>query len=135
LTIDFDAMLITSHSEKERAAGNYNGGYGFHPLHACADQTQEALGAMPGPGNAGANTAAHHRVVLERALAQIPVQHIESIKILVRADRAGATDELADRCDEGNMRFSFGYDLTDPVRGAVLDTPEHASVPALDHVS
>jgi hypothetical protein len=30
LTIDVDATLITAHSEKERAAGNYKGGYGFH---------------------------------------------------------------------------------------------------------
>ena len=33
LTIDVDATLITAHSEKEQAAGNYKGGYGFHPLH------------------------------------------------------------------------------------------------------
>ena len=32
LTIDVDATLITAHSEKEGAAGNYKGGYGFHPL-------------------------------------------------------------------------------------------------------
>ena len=31
LTIDVDATLITAHSEKEQAAGNYKGGYGFHP--------------------------------------------------------------------------------------------------------
>jgi len=32
LTIDVDATLITAHSEKENAAGNYKGGYGFHSL-------------------------------------------------------------------------------------------------------
>ena len=32
LTIDVDATLITAHSEKEQAAGNYKHGYGFHPL-------------------------------------------------------------------------------------------------------
>jgi hypothetical protein len=37
LTIDVDAPLITSHSEKEGATGNYKGGYGFHPLQAYAD--------------------------------------------------------------------------------------------------
>ena len=36
LTIDVDATLITAHSEKESAAGNYKGGYGFHPLQAYA---------------------------------------------------------------------------------------------------
>src|SRR5207253_1201187 len=54
LTIDIDATLITAHSEKEHASGNYKGGYGFHPLHAYADETREALGAMLRPGNAGA---------------------------------------------------------------------------------
>jgi hypothetical protein len=31
LTLDVDATLITAHSEKEKTAGNYKGGYGFHP--------------------------------------------------------------------------------------------------------
>jgi Transposase DDE domain group 1 len=132
LTIDIDATLITAHSEKEHAAGNYKGGYGFHPLQAYADETREALGAMLRPGNAGANTAADHKTVLDLALAQIPVEHIEQIEILVRADRAGATHELADYCREGRMRFSFGYDLTDTVRQAILETPEDGWVPALD---
>ena len=116
LTIDVDATLITAHSEKEGAAGNYKGGYGFHPLHAYGDETREALGAMLRPGNAGANTAADHVTVLDRALAQIPAKYIESLQILVRADSAGATHELADHCQEGNMRFSFGYELTESVR-------------------
>ena len=58
LTIDLDATLITAHSEKEQAAGNYKGGFGFFPLMAYADQTHEGLAAMLRPGNAGANTAA-----------------------------------------------------------------------------
>jgi hypothetical protein len=132
LTIDIDATLITAHSDKENAAGNYKGGYGFHPLSAYADQTREGLGAILRPGNAGANTAADHVTVLDLALAQIPAEYIESIEILVRADRAGATHELADYCREGRMRFSFGYDLTDTVRQAILETPENAWVPALD---
>jgi Transposase DDE domain group 1 len=132
LTIDLDATLITSHSEKEGAAGTYKGGYGFHPLHAYGDQTREALGAILRPGNAGANTAADHKTVLDLALAQIPVEYVENLEILVRADRAGATHELADHCRDANMWFSFGYDLTDTVRAAILETPEDAWVPALD---
>jgi len=132
LTIDIDATLISSHSEKEGATGNYKGGYGFHPLGAYADQTREALGAILRPGNAGANTAADHKLVLDRALEQIPVGYIEEIEILVRADRAGATHELADYCRDANMRFSFGYDLTDTVRQAILETSVDAWVPALD---
>ena len=132
LTIDIDATLITTHSEKEKAAGNYKGGYGFFPLQAYADQTREALGAMLRPGNAGANTAADHKTVLDRALAQIPAEYIESLEILVRADSAGATHGLVDYCREANMRFSVGYELTESVRTAILQTPADAWVQALD---
>jgi hypothetical protein len=132
LTIDVDATLITAHSEKEKAAGNYKHGYGFHPLHAYADETREALGAMLRPGNAGSNTAADHKTVIDRALAQIPVELIESIEILIRADSAGATHAFADHCHDANLRFSFGYELTETVRAAILETPDENWIPALD---
>jgi hypothetical protein len=132
LTIDVDATLITAHSEKEKAAGNYKGGYGFHPLQAYLDETREALGGLLRPGNAGSNTADDHKAVLDLALAQIPAQYIEGLEILVRADSAGATHGLVDYCREGNLRFSVGYELTESVRTAILEIPEDAWVPALD---
>ena len=132
VVIDVDATLITAHSEKEQAAGNYKGGYGFHPLQAYADETREALGALLRPGNAGANTAADHVALLDLALAQIPDQFIECIEILVRADSAGATHDLLDYCREADMRFSVGYELTEPVRAAILEIPDDAWVRALD---
>jgi hypothetical protein len=132
LTIDVDATLITAHSEKEKAAGNYKHGYGFHPLGAYADETREAFVMMLRPGNAGSNTAADHKTVIDRALAQIPAEQIEKIEILIRADSAGATHETADHCFEGNLRFSFGYELTEQVRAAILQIPEDAWVAALD---
>jgi hypothetical protein len=132
LTIDVDATLITAHSDKQGAAGTYKGGYGFHPLAAYADQTREALGALLRAGNAGANTAADHQAVLDRALAQIPACHIESLEILVRADSAGATHGLIDYCREHRLRFSVGYELTEPVRTAILEISEDAWVAALD---
>jgi hypothetical protein len=132
LTIDVDATLITAHSEKEQAAGNYKGGYGFFPLHAYLDETQEALGALLRPGNAGANTAVDHLVVLDLALEQIPRRYVETIEILVRADTAGATHALLDYCREEDLRFSVGYELTEPVRTAILEIPEDAWVPALE---
>jgi hypothetical protein len=132
LTIDVDATLITAHSEKERAAGNYKGGFGFHPLAAYADETREALGGLLRPGNAGANTAADHQMVLDRALEQIPAGHIENLQILVRSDSAGATHALADYCRDANMRFSVGYELTEPVRCAIPQIPEDTWVAALD---
>ena len=77
-------------------------------------------GRPAAPGNAAANTAADHQTVLDLALAQIRPARIGNIEHLVRADTAGATHELADHCHEGNMRFSFGYELTESVRAAIL---------------
>jgi hypothetical protein len=132
LTLDVDATLITAHSEKENAAGNYKGGYGFHPLQVYLDETREALGGLLRPGNAGSNTAEDHKAVIDLALAQIPAGYAETLAILVRADSAGATHGLIDYCREGNMRFSVGYELTVPVRAAILEIPADAWVRALD---
>ncbi|MBA3809325.1 MAG: transposase, partial [Solirubrobacterales bacterium] len=96
LTIDLDATLIGSHSEKEGAAGNFKGGYGFHPMLAYADETSEALAGELRPGNAGANTAADQIAVAEQAIQQIPAEHIEDIELLLRVDSAGASHELLD---------------------------------------
>jgi len=133
LTIDVDATLITAHSEKEKAAGNYKGGYGFHPLQTYLDETREALGGVLRPGNAGSNTAEDHKAVVDRALAQIPAQYIADLEILVRADSAGATHGFLDYCREGSLRFSVGYELTEQVRQAILQIPEDAWIPALNH--
>lgn len=54
--IDFDATLVTSHSEKQGAAANYKHGFGFHPLLAFLDATGEALAGILRPGTAGSNT-------------------------------------------------------------------------------
>jgi Transposase DDE domain group 1 len=132
LTLDVDATLITAHSEKEQAAGNYKGGYGFHPLQVYLDETREALGGLLRPGNAGSNTAEDHKTVIDRALAQIPAEYVQSSEILVRADTAGATHGLVDYCREARMRFSVGYELTEPVRAAILEIPDDAWVVALD---
>jgi hypothetical protein len=72
LTLDVDATLITAHSEKEKAAGNYKGGYGFHPLQVYLDEMREALGGLLRPGNASSNTADDYKTVIDRALEQIP---------------------------------------------------------------
>jgi hypothetical protein len=132
LTIDLDATLITSHSDKEGAAGNFKGGYGFHPMLAYADQTGEALAGELRPGNAGSNTAADQITVAEQAVAQIPSEQIEAIELLLRVDSAGATHELLNWCREGRIRYSVGYDLSDQVRAAILKTPEIAWVAAVD---
>jgi hypothetical protein len=131
LTIDIDATLITAHSEKERASGNYKGGFGFHPLLAYGDENREALAGILRPGRAGSNTAADQIAVAERAVEQIPAAHAAGIKLLLRADSAGAVHGLIDWCREGEIRYSVGYELTDQVRQAILQTPENTWIPAI----
>ena len=53
LTIDLDATLITSHSEKEGAAGTFKGGFGFHPMLAYGDETGEAARRRAAPRERG----------------------------------------------------------------------------------
>ncbi len=98
---------------------------------AYCDETSEALAAILRPGNAGSNTAADQIAVVEQALEQIPVELIEDIEIVVRADSAGATHDLLDFCREHRLRYTVGYELTDQVRAAILKTPENAWVYAL----
>jgi DDE family transposase len=132
LTIDLDATLIASRSDKEGAAGTFKGGFGFHPMLAYADETGEALAGELRPGNANANTAADQIAVAEAALEQIPTERIETIEILLRVDSAGATHELLDWCRDARIRYSVGYDLTETVREAILEIPDQHWVCALD---
>jgi DDE family transposase len=128
--LDIDATLTSAHSEKEQAAGNFKGGYGHHPLLCYLDDSEEALAGVLRPGNAGSNTAEDHKRVLDLALAQLDREALDG-EILVRADGAGATHELCVYCREAGMRFSFGFDLTEPVLAAIIEVPESAWVKAI----
>ena len=138
LVIDLDATLVATHSEKEGTAGNYKGGYGYHPLLAFLDNTGEALAGVLRPGNAGSNTAADHVEVIDLALAQIPDAHLHGTPVLVRADGAGCSKGwLAHlrslRAGRGlDVEFSVGFTMTAGVQDAILRLPEAAWTPAVD---
>jgi hypothetical protein len=93
LVIDEDATLVV-HSEKESAAATFKHTFGFHPVLAFCDNSNEALAGMLRPGNAGANTAADLIAVLDQGLAQIPDQFRHGYPILVRLDGAGTSKAL-----------------------------------------
>ena len=131
LILDFDATLLTAHSEKEDAAGTYKRGFGFHPLLCCEASTGEALAGILRPGNAGSNTAADHVEVLQLALAQLPEGALNR-GTLVRCDSAGATHGFLDVVVALDLSFSVGLDLTGRVRAAILALAESAWEPALD---
>jgi hypothetical protein len=128
--LDIDGTLVTAHSEKEGAAGTSKGGFGFHPLLCYEATSEEALAGLLRPGDAGFNSAADHIELLERSLAQLPEGAVGH-GLLVRCDRAGATHAFLDHVAAGGLRFSVGFDLTEPVRQSILAVPEHAWQPAL----
>ena len=131
ITLNIDATLLTAHSEKQLAAGNYKHGYGFHPLCCYLDETGEALAAVLRPGNAGSNTAEDHFTVLSLALAQLPAEDVGR-EILVRTDIGGQTHAFTSDCRDAGIRFSVGYELTATVRSAILKVPEAAWVQAIN---
>jgi hypothetical protein len=138
LVLDVDATLVDCHSEKESAAANFKGGFGYHPILVWLDNTNEALAGLLRPGNAGANTAADHITALDLALAQIPDTVRHGTPILVRADGAGCSRQtLAHvrslRDQRGlDVQFSVGFTMTERVQQAILALPERAWIPAVD---
>jgi Transposase DDE domain group 1 len=131
ITLNIDATLLAAHSDKERAAGTYKHGYGFHPICCYLDETGEALAAILRPGNAGSNMAEDHFAVLALALEQLPAEDLDR-EILVRADIGGATHAFTGDCRDAGIRVSVGYELSETVRRAILELPETAWVQAID---
>lgn len=121
--IDIDGTLVTAHSEKENAAPTYKRGFGFYPLIATLDATGEALAGLLRPGNAGSGTAADHVVVLDQALAQLPVDPT-STEVMVRTDAAGCSHAFVEACRERNVIFFCGRNLTVEVAKVVLQIPK-----------
>lgn len=135
LVIDLDATLVTAHSDKQSAAGNYKGGYGFHPMTAFIDHgpgaTGEAGTILLRPGNAGSNTATDHITTTQQSLAQIPdLPPRPGRKILIRTDSAGATHDFLDYLHKQRVSYSVGFGL-DARLGEIIDRlPKKAWTPA-----
>ena len=143
LVLDFDATLVTAHSDKQDAAPTYKRGFGFHPLGVWCDTTGEPLAAMLRPGNAGSNDADHHLELLDQAIAGLPpawqaghqvgdtVDRVDH-PILVRADSAGATHGFVRGLIEANCDYSIGYRIDTRVRDVLLLAQEEDWKPAVE---
>ncbi len=129
VVIDLDATLVTAHSDKEDARGNFKGGFGHHPLGAWLDNTNEALAMLLRPGNAGSNTATDHLTVVEQALSQVP-DRWRSKKVLIRAEGAGYSHALITALSSQGLGFSVGYPVTEAVRDAIKLLPKWARTAA-----
>jgi len=136
VVLDVDATLVTAHSEKEQAAPNFKGGFGYHPLGVWCDNTTEMLAVSLRAGNAGSNTTTDHIDVLTAAIAQVPATHRRNM--LIRADGAGASHGLLDWLTaQGRLRgrrlaYSVGFAVTEKVRAAIALLPQTAWSAALD---
>jgi hypothetical protein len=128
--LDVDATLLGSHSDKEQAAGNYKGGFGFHPMLCYLDGSEGALDGVLRPGNAGANTGADQVEAVELALEQLPGAAMDT-EVSLRGDAAACVHELIEFCREGDIRFSVGHDLSAEVREAIGEVPDRAWVGAV----
>lgn len=136
IVIRVDASLIDSHSDKQRAAGNFKGGYGFHPLTAWCDNTGELLAITPRAGNAGSNTAADHIAIIDAAIAAIPAKWRRNL--LVTIDGAGSSHAVVEHLTALNAQpgwsvtYSVGFDRDERVRVAIGLTPPDVWSAALD---
>jgi hypothetical protein len=131
VVLDIDASLVDVHSEhKEGTAPTYKHGFGFHPMFCTAAATGEALSGVLRPGNAGANCAEDHLVVLDEALAQLPERIAAGHRagdeeaavrrgVVVRADSAGATYDFVWGCRERNVGFAVAARTTPQLTAAI----------------
>jgi len=136
IVIRIDASLVQSHSDKQHAAGNFKGGYGFHPLTAWCDNTGELLAIIARPGNAGSNTAADHIAIIDAAIAAIPAKWRRNL--LVSIDGAGSSHAVVEHLTTLNARagasvaYSVGFDLDERARAAIGQMPAAGWEAALD---
>ena len=132
--LDFDASLVDVHSElKEKAAPNYKGGFGFHPLFVFSDLTGETLAAKLRAGNATANNASDHVELLDAALDQLPSAIARGHRVgdgatkttrtvIARADSAGCTREFLSACRERHVSFFVSARSNAQITGALYQT-------------
>jgi hypothetical protein len=129
VTLDFDATLVESHSEKQDAAATYKRGFGFHPFGVWCDETNELLAAMLRPGNAGANSTDDHLELLDQAIAALPQRcrhghdvgdtpDMVDVSMLIRSDSAAASHGFVRACREANADYSLGFHVDGRVRDA-----------------
>ena len=136
VVIRIDASLVESHSDKQHAAGNFKGGYGFHPLLAWCDNTGELLAVIARPGNAGSNTAADHIAIIDAAIAAVPAKWRRNL--LITIDGAGCSHAVVEHLRNLNARpgwsvaYSVGFDLDERARVAIGQMPAAGWEAALD---
>lgn len=134
--IRIDATLINVHTDKELAGKTFKKGFGFHPLLAYCDNTNESLAQMLRTGSAGSNDAEHHTDLVDAAVAAVPAKYRR--RLLVTVDGAGASGELVKHLDAMNREpgrqvwYTIGWSLTERERQAIGAVTSNDWVQAID---
>ena len=82
----------------------------------------------PNPtGSTGSGTATDHICVLVDSLAQLPLDPAEQ-EVIVRADSAGWSYDSATECEDRQVRFVIGHQLTVEVASVLVNLPQQADV-------
>ena len=130
LVLDIDSTLVEVHSEnKQGAAPNYKGGYGFHPM-ICSTAGGEPLWVKQRPGNAAANSVSDHLEVLDAAVAAPPgaeaAGHREHDSadsarrpLVVRVDAAGCSTRIARGCRDRTIGYFVSARAAAGVQAAI----------------
>ncbi len=136
ITVDIDATIVTSCSEKDQATPTWKKTFGFHPLTVFADHGAEGSGEpltfLLRPGNAGSNTASEHIDATQLALAQLP-RGLRR-QVLIRADSGGGTQDFLKWLAKPGRRlaYSVGFTITEDIQEAILAIPADGWTPAYD---
>jgi Transposase DDE domain group 1 len=126
-TLDLDATIVRTRSDKKDPAPTHKRTYGHHPHLAMLPETGEVLAGMFRPGNAGANCAADHVVVLAAAADQLPTdwqqgprctpgtairmklrRSLYARPVIVRGQQCTVVHLLRSACQLVTPRLSFG---------------------------
>ena len=130
VVLDIDSSLHEVHSEnKQEAAKNYKGGFGFHPMYCFADATGECLAVRLRPGNAGANSIVDHVAVLDEAIGGLPEQvavghragddpGLVRRSVQVRTDAAGCSGFVG-HCRDRNIGFAVAARSNPSIHAAI----------------
>lgn len=143
LVLDIDASLVAAASDdKQGAAANFKGGWGFHPMLCFIEPLGVAAGMLR-PGNANANTIADQIAVVDQAIASLPEgwQHghrpgddpAQVARVLrVRADTAAGGPTMLKKLAERNLMFSVGMRVSDVACTAIRNIDESVWQPAVN---
>ena len=116
--IDFDATPIDAHSEKERAAGHYKGGFGFNPLLATCGR--EVLAGDSAPRQRRRQQR-RRSPPCARARAGAAARRTRwTGRFSLGLTRPGPATTSRSRAARPGSPFSLGYAIHAPLREAIL---------------